>query len=95
MYSLVTLTLLILPEVRMHPLLFLCVVLGPPGPMSCSTVHLYYVPLCPPTHGSCRVSLCDEVMVCFDPGQNSSMSLISVQLPLGPHMEHLEHTGIC
>lgn len=41
MCSLVTLTLLILPEVQVHPLVFLCFVLVSSGPTSCFTEHLH------------------------------------------------------
>lgn len=46
MCSVVTLTLLILPEVQVHPLVLLCLVLVSPGPTSCFTEHLYCILPC-------------------------------------------------
>lgn len=43
MCSFVTLTLLILPEVQVHPPVLLCFVLVSPGPTSCFTECLYCV----------------------------------------------------
>lgn len=79
---------LILPEVQVHPPVFLCIVLAPPGPTSCFTGHLFLVLPCSLFHApfmavakGCYVmrSLCALIT-----GKNSSMSRFLCNFHLVP-----------
>lgn len=79
-------TPLILPEVQLHPPVFLCFVLVSPGPASCFTECPSMLTFLCSFHGCCQGLSWDEGTVCFDHGKDSSISRFLCNFHLVPKL---------